>query len=67
MEVINLEKILREYEIDETVIFYGIENIISRRAIWILYRAIKRLTPDFVQFYSLPSDKIHGVISRVEM
>jgi KUP system potassium uptake protein len=67
MEVINLEKILREHEIDETVIFYGIENIISRQAIWILYGGIKRLTPDFVQFYSLPSDKIHGVISRVEM
>lgn len=67
MELINLEKILRKYEIDETVIFYGIENIISRQAIWILYGAIKRLTPDFVQFYSLPADKIHGVISRVEM
>lgn len=67
MEMLNLEKILREHEIDETVIFYGIENIISRQAIWILYGAIKRLTPDFVQFYSLPSEKIHGVISRVEM
>lgn len=67
IEVINLEKILREYEIDETVIFYGIENIISRQAFGILYGAIKRLTPDFVQFYSLPSDKIHGVITRVEM
>ncbi|PKL69215.1 MAG: potassium transporter Kup [Methanomicrobiales archaeon HGW-Methanomicrobiales-1] len=67
MEVINLEKILREHEIDERVIFYGIENIISRQAIWIMYGAIKRLTPDFVQFYSLPSDKIHGVITRIEM
>lgn len=67
MEMLNLEKILREHEVDETVIFYGIENIISRQAIWILYGAIKRLTPDFVQFYSLPSEKIHGVITRVEM
>jgi KUP system potassium uptake protein len=67
MEVIDVEEILREAGIDEMVIFYGLEDIITRNPLWKSFSIIKRLTPAFVQFYKLPSHKLHGVVTRVEM
>lgn len=67
MEVIDIEKILRASEIREKVIFYGLEEIITDNIIWKIFSFIKKNTPAFVQFYSLPSNKLHGVITRVNM
>lgn len=67
MEVIDMEKILKASGIIEKTIFYGIEDIVTENIIWKVYSTIKRLTPAFVQFYKLPSHKIHGVITRIEM
>jgi KUP system potassium uptake protein len=67
MEVIDVENILKENGIEEKTIFYGLEDIVSDNIIWRIYSAIKRLTPAFVQFYKLPPDKLHGVLSRIEM
>jgi len=35
--------------------------------VWRLFAALKRLTPSMVQFYKLPADKIHGVVTRVDL
>jgi KUP system potassium uptake protein len=67
MEVIDVEEILREAGVDEKTIFYGLEDIITRKPQWRIFSIIKRLSPSFVQFYKLPAHKLHGVISRVEM
>jgi KUP system potassium uptake protein len=67
MEVVDVEKILKENEIEEKTIFYGLEDIVSDNVIWRIYSMIKKLTPAFVQFYKLPPHKLHGIISRVEM
>ncbi|MCL5062824.1 MAG: KUP/HAK/KT family potassium transporter [Nitrospirae bacterium] len=67
MEVIDVEEILREAGIREKAIFYGLEDIVTRNFIWKIFSMIKRLTPAFVQFYKLPPNKLHGVITRVEM
>lgn len=67
MEIIDVEKILKETEIEEKVIFYGLEDILTENPVWKIFSFIKRNTPSFVQFYSLPSNKLHGVITRVEM
>ncbi len=67
MEVVDVEKILKEAGIDEKTIFYGLEDIVTENIIWKIYSTIKRLTPAFVQFYKLPYLKIHGVITRIEM
>jgi KUP system potassium uptake protein len=67
MEVIDIEKILRASDIKEKVIFYGLEEIITDNIIWKIFSFIKKNTPAFVQFYSLPSNKLHGVITRVNM
>ena len=67
MEFINIGDILKEAEIDESTIFYGIEDIVTTHVIWRIFGAIKRLSPSLLQFYKLPADKIHGVVTRVEM
>lgn len=67
MQVIEIEKIIREHGIQEKVIFYGIEDIATANPIWKLFSVIKRLTPNFVQFNKLPAAKLQGVVTRVEM
>lgn len=67
MEVPDVEEILREAGINEKTIFYGVEDIIPSNFIWQIFSIIKLLTPNIVQFYKLPPNKLHGVITRVEM
>ncbi len=67
MEYLNVENILREHNINERVIFYGIEDIKTENPIWKLYAFIKQASPHFVKFLELPSTKLHGVITRLEM
>jgi KUP system potassium uptake protein len=67
MEVPDVEEILREAGISEKTIFYGVEDIIPTNPIWQIFSVIKRLTPNLVQFYKLPANKLHGVVTRVEM
>jgi KUP system potassium uptake protein len=67
MEVPDVEEILRDAEIHEKTIFYGVEDIIPSNIIWQIFSLIKRLTPNIVQFYKLPANKLHGVVTRVEL
>ncbi len=67
MEVVDIEEIFKEAGIAEKTIFYGIEDIATRHPLWKVFSIIKRLTPSFVQFYKLPSHKLHGIATRVEM
>ena len=67
MEVIDVEVILREQGVDERAIFYGVEDILSNNPLWKVFSTIKRLTPNIVQFYKMPYNKLHGVVTRVEM
>ena len=67
MEVVDIEAILKAAGINEKVIFYGLEEIATEHPIWKLFSLIKRNTPPFIQFHDLPPDKLHGVITRIEM
>jgi KUP system potassium uptake protein len=67
MEVPDVEEILREAGIQEKTIFYGVEDILPSNIFWHVFSLIKRLTPNIVQFYKLPYNKLHGVVTRVEM
>jgi KUP system potassium uptake protein len=67
MERINLKEIIESAKIGEKTIFYGMEEIVTDNIVWKVFSAIKRLSPSFVQYYKLPADKVHGVVSRVEM
>jgi KUP system potassium uptake protein len=67
MEVPDVEEILREAGIQEKTIFYGVEDILPSNLIWQIFSVIKRLTPNIVQFYKLPYNKLHGVVTRIEL
>jgi KUP system potassium uptake protein len=67
MEVLEIEKLLKENGIQEKVIFYGIEDIETSHLVWRLFSLIKKITPNFVQFNKLPASKLQGVVTRVEM
>jgi len=67
MEIIDIIGLLRKEGIEEKIIFYGMENIVSDKFFWKLYGLLKKITPAFVHFYELPPEKIHGVITRVVM
>jgi KUP system potassium uptake protein len=67
MEIVNVVGLLKERSIDEKTIFYGVENIVSDDPLWKFYGIIKKISPPFIQFYALPPEKIHGVVTRVVM
>ncbi|WP_224983637.1 KUP/HAK/KT family potassium transporter [Geomonas agri] len=67
MEVLDIEKQLKEHGIQEKVIFYGVEDIETKNPVWRLFDLIKKVTPNFVQFNKLPAAKLQGVVTRVEM
>ena len=67
MEVFDVEAILKSADINEKTIFYGHDEIASDNIVWKIFSFIKRVTPTFIQFYDLPQNKLHGVITRIEM
>jgi KUP system potassium uptake protein len=67
MEVVDIEEILKRAGIVEKSIFYGLEEIATHHVIWKVFSIFKRLAPPFVQFHDLPPNKLHGVITRIEM
>jgi KUP system potassium uptake protein len=67
MERVDIESILKENDIREKVIFYGVEDISTSNPAWRVFSFIKKVTPNFVQFNKLPASKLQGVVTRVEM
>ncbi|MEO0151197.1 MAG: KUP/HAK/KT family potassium transporter [candidate division WOR-3 bacterium] len=67
MEFLDVEKILNEVGVNEKVIFYGVEDIITNNKFWMFYAFIKKVSPSFDKFYNLPSHKIHGIITRIHI
>jgi len=67
MEVIDIHKLLKDNGIAEKIIFYGVDDIIAKRPILKLYAIMKKLSPPFVHFYHLPYNKLHGVMTRIEI
>lgn len=67
MEMLNMENILKEKGINERTIFYGDEEIVSRKLHWKLFALIKDISPSFASFYNFPHEKLIGVSRRVEI
>jgi KUP system potassium uptake protein len=67
MEVVDVGRIIKEAGIAESTIFYGVEDIMTNNPVWKVFSLIKKLAAPFVQFYKLPTNKLHGVVTRVEL
>ena len=66
-EDVDIGKILTATGINPKIIFYGVEDIHTNNFFWGIYSIIKRIAPSFVKFYKVPAEKLHGVITRVEL
>lgn len=64
---VDIDKIFRNAGINEAVVFYGVEDIMTDNPIWKFYSLIRKITPSFVQFYRLPAEKLHGVVTRINL
>jgi KUP system potassium uptake protein len=67
MDMLDIEKQLSLNGITPIVIFYGVTEIITKKPAWKIFSLIRHEAPTFVQFYKLPPDKLHGVITSVEL
>jgi KUP system potassium uptake protein len=67
MEVPNIEKILVDSGIEAKAIFFGIDEIVTKKLLWRIFAIIKHLSPTFVRFHRLPTNKIHGVVTLIKM
>lgn len=67
MEMFRLEKVLKAVDIEERAIFYGVEDIETNNFFWHIFAVIKKVTPSFVSFYKLPVNKMHGVITQINL
>ncbi|MGE5811314.1 MAG: KUP/HAK/KT family potassium transporter, partial [Ignavibacteria bacterium] len=67
MEMLDLVKIFRESGISGKAIFYGEEDIVTKKPLLKIFSLIKRISPHFVKFHDLPYNKLHGVVTRLEL
>lgn len=67
MEMLDIEKILQNAGIQPKVVFYGLEEIVTKNLIWKIFSFIKHIAPSFVQFYKLPAHKLHGIVTLIEI
>ncbi len=67
MEIVEIEPIIREAGVEEDVIFYGKEEVVTKHPVWRIFAAVKHYSPSIVQFYNLPRNKIRGIVNRLEI
>lgn len=67
MEILHLKEILEELGLKEKVIFYGVEEISTDSFLWKIFAVIKKISPNFVSFYDMPHNKVHGVVTKIEI
>jgi KUP system potassium uptake protein len=66
-EEVDIGKILKVTGVNPKIIFYGVEDIFTQNIFWKIFSVIKKIAPSFVKFYKVPGEKLHGVLSRVEL
>lgn len=67
MEKVDLPQILKDLQIESKVMFYGVDDVKAHKLKLKVFSFLKRITPNFVQFLELPHQKLHGVITRIEI
>ncbi len=67
MEYVDIPQLLKKNGVTEKVIFYGVDDIVTGKPLLSIYAFIKKISPSFVTFYKLPYNKLHGVVTRLEI
>jgi KUP system potassium uptake protein len=67
MEVPDLPKLFKENGFKEKVIFYGADEIVTKKPIFKVFAFLKKMSPSFANFYNFPYNKLHGVVTRYDI
>lgn len=67
MESPDLPKLIKQWEFSEKAIFYGAEEIKTRKPLLKIFAVLKRLAPNWISFFDFPYNKLHGVVTRIEI
>ena len=67
MEVPDLPKLFKEWNFNEKAIFYGSEEIKTRKPLLKLFIILKKVAPNWISYFDFPYNKLHGVVTRIEI
>nr|HMN25128.1 KUP/HAK/KT family potassium transporter [Ignavibacteriaceae bacterium] len=67
MEVPNLPVLFKEWKFNEKAIFYGAEEIKTNKFFLKFFIVLKKIAPNWVSYFDFPYNKLHGVVTRIEI
>lgn len=67
MEVPDLPKLFKKWGFNEKAIFYGAEEIKTKKLILKLFIILKKVAPNWISYFDFPFNKLHGVVTRIEI
>lgn len=67
MEVPDLPKLFKEWKFNEKAIFYGSEEIKTRKFFLKFFIVLKKIAPNWISYFDFPYNKLHGVVTRIEI
>ncbi|MGQ9797942.1 MAG: KUP/HAK/KT family potassium transporter [Ignavibacterium sp.] len=67
MESPDLPKLFKQWGFSEKAIFYGAEELKTSKPFLKIFAILKRLAPNWISFFDFPYNKLHGVVTRIEI
>ncbi len=67
MERPNLPVLFKEWKFNEKAIFYGAEEIKTNKFFLKFFVLLKKIAPNWVSYFDFPYNKLHGVVTRIEI
>ena len=67
MEVPNLPELFKEWKFNEKAIFYGAEEIKTNKFFLKFFIVLKKIAPNWISYFDFPYNKLHGVVTRIEI
>jgi KUP system potassium uptake protein len=67
MEVPNLPLLFKEWKFNEKAIFYGAEEIKTNKFFLKIFIVLKKIAPNWISYFDFPYNKLHGVVTRIEI
>jgi len=67
MEVPDFPKLFKEWGFNEKAIFYGSEEIKTTKLLLKIFVVLKKIAPNWIGYFDFPYNKLHGVVTRIEI
>jgi KUP system potassium uptake protein len=67
MEVPDLPSLFKEWKFNEKAIFYGSEEIKTNKFFFKFFIVLKKIAPNWISYFDFPYNRLHGVVTRIEI